>query len=753
PLVAFIDDVDGADASTMRLLAGLPGLLDDVPVLLLLAGRRAAGAASRTGDSAWFPADTEIVVNPLTPDESAELVRSIAPGLNDDEVDAVVAASAGRPAIVTALAQAGDPMHTLSAVLTAVDAAAASAVAVAWLAGGWLTDDEVATTAGLDLGLWTALLDRGVLVMSDRPARGAVPSSELWIDAARRILAGVLSPLAGRVAAALTGRSPSATIANCWEHAGRDADAASAWESAADEAEADLAIATAAVALRRSVELGGGASLLRLGRRAGELSLAAGDREDADRLGERLLPRLERNAAAQTIGVRMLRYRARSEAGLPGADEHLDAALRIDAPPCREHVDALVVDALRCVLDDPALAASRAAAAIEEARIIGDASASASALGAAGLADAISGDVHAALVHLDAAVDAAAGAGDSAAEARLASNRVYVLWRAGRPADVERAAAAELDRLAVRGMSAMGDQLAVGRAAALITLGRFDDAADAIALARRMRMATDATALLDLVDAELALVRGETDRAASLIDRASSSAARAVPEVAADLYLRQVDLALARGDRPTAAALALAGMDASGDSDAIAVGRLVLAWWRAAGRSGAPVPPFPEVRPIGAEAVALIAHIDAHHAGTVAAWLAAADAWAVVPNPLENWRCRLGAAMVTNDLAAIDALVDEARELTAFGPALEADAAWRAGGGRRSPRRTGGLLTERELEVLECVAQGLTNREVAERLFISARTVGAHLERCMAKLEVATRGAAVHEARRQGLMT
>jgi DNA-binding CsgD family transcriptional regulator len=98
-------------------------------------------------------------------------------------------------------------------------------------------------------------------------------------------------------------------------------------------------------------------------------------------------------------------------------------------------------------------------------------------------------------------------------------------------------------------------------------------------------------------------------------------------------------------------------------------------------------------------------------------------------------------------------LVDAARELGAFGAALEADAAWRAAGGRRAPRRAGGLLTEREAEVLECVAQGLTNREVAERLFISTRTVGAHLERCMAKLDVSTRGAAVHEARRLGLIS
>jgi DNA-binding CsgD family transcriptional regulator len=84
--------------------------------------------------------------------------------------------------------------------------------------------------------------------------------------------------------------------------------------------------------------------------------------------------------------------------------------------------------------------------------------------------------------------------------------------------------------------------------------------------------------------------------------------------------------------------------------------------------------------------------------------------------------------------------------------AAEADQEWRAAGGRRAPQRSSGLLTTREAEVLVCVGEGLTNKEIAERLYISVRTVGAHLERCMAKLAVGTRGAAVHEARRLGLI-
>lgn len=52
-------------------------------------------------------------------------------------------------------------------------------------------------------------------------------------------------------------------------------------------------------------------------------------------------------------------------------------------------------------------------------------------------------------------------------------------------------------------------------------------------------------------------------------------------------------------------------------------------------------------------------------------------------------------------------------------------------------------LTGREHEVMEQVAAGKTNREIAERLFISARTVDRHLARIFEKLSVHSRAAAL----------
>jgi DNA-binding NarL/FixJ family response regulator len=51
-------------------------------------------------------------------------------------------------------------------------------------------------------------------------------------------------------------------------------------------------------------------------------------------------------------------------------------------------------------------------------------------------------------------------------------------------------------------------------------------------------------------------------------------------------------------------------------------------------------------------------------------------------------------------------------------------------------------LTARELEVLRLVAGGQTNRAIAQRLFISEKTVARHLSNIFAKLDVPSRAAA-----------
>jgi DNA-binding CsgD family transcriptional regulator len=61
-------------------------------------------------------------------------------------------------------------------------------------------------------------------------------------------------------------------------------------------------------------------------------------------------------------------------------------------------------------------------------------------------------------------------------------------------------------------------------------------------------------------------------------------------------------------------------------------------------------------------------------------------------------------------------------------------------------------LTQRELQVLGLVAGELSNAEIAERLFLSEKTVERHLSSVFAKLDVGNRGDAVREARRRGAL-
>jgi DNA-binding NarL/FixJ family response regulator len=61
-------------------------------------------------------------------------------------------------------------------------------------------------------------------------------------------------------------------------------------------------------------------------------------------------------------------------------------------------------------------------------------------------------------------------------------------------------------------------------------------------------------------------------------------------------------------------------------------------------------------------------------------------------------------------------------------------------------------LTPRQVEVLRLVARGMTNAEIAETLFLSRRTVHAHLRAIFHKLAVGNRSAATRYAIQAGLL-
>ncbi len=69
-----------------------------------------------------------------------------------------------------------------------------------------------------------------------------------------------------------------------------------------------------------------------------------------------------------------------------------------------------------------------------------------------------------------------------------------------------------------------------------------------------------------------------------------------------------------------------------------------------------------------------------------------------------------------------------------------------------SPQRLHGL-TEREREVLVCIARGLSNRELAQRLVIADNTVKTHVKRILTKLGARDRAQAIVIAYESGLMS
>ena len=135
-------------------------------------------------------------------------------------------------------------------------------------------------------------------------------------------------------------------------------------------------------------------------------------------------------------------------------------------------------------------------------------------------------------------------------------------------------------------------------------------------------------------------------------------------------------------------------------------------------------------------------------------WGRAAELWV-------GLGCPYDAALALADAADDDALrraLDELQRLGAQPAAAIVARRLRARGVRglpRGPRATTrdnpAGLTAREIEVLELVGEGLRNADIAERLYLSEKTVGHHVSAILRKLDVRTRGEASAEAQRRGI--
>lgn len=135
-------------------------------------------------------------------------------------------------------------------------------------------------------------------------------------------------------------------------------------------------------------------------------------------------------------------------------------------------------------------------------------------------------------------------------------------------------------------------------------------------------------------------------------------------------------------------------------------------------------------------------------------WARAAESWAMIGCPYEAALALAGAS----DEPGLRRALTELQRLGARPAASIVTQRLHERGIRgvpRGPRRVTqhnpASLTAREIEVLALIAQGLRNTDVAERLFLSPKTVDHHVSAILRKLDVRTRGEAGAEAARLGL--
>jgi DNA-binding CsgD family transcriptional regulator/tetratricopeptide (TPR) repeat protein len=136
-------------------------------------------------------------------------------------------------------------------------------------------------------------------------------------------------------------------------------------------------------------------------------------------------------------------------------------------------------------------------------------------------------------------------------------------------------------------------------------------------------------------------------------------------------------------------------------------------------------------------------------------WQEAAAAWERIGCPYEqaialldseNPPRLLEALKIFDQLGAIPAAATLRRQLRRMG----------VQGVPRGPRRTTqdhpAGLTQRQVDVLKLVAEDMTNAQIADRLFVSTKTVSHHVSAILMKLEVTSRGEAAAAARDRGLL-
>jgi DNA-binding NarL/FixJ family response regulator len=625
------------------------------------------------------------------------------------------------------------------------------------------------------------------------------------------LLPGEREDVHARLAAALAAdpalagpRSGAAELAHHWTVAGRWPQALSASVAAAGDAEAAAGLAEALRHLEHALDLWervpdapaqAGLSLDAVLARAAELSDLTGNAPRAAQLARRAIDVVGDADATRSgllherLGAYLL-VQGQREAGLAAFFRAVELVPR--EPPSPERVRVLGALGHALTFDKryaESLATCEEAVTVAEA--IGDERAALSARAVAGWDLGYLGRADEAIERLLDARDRSEASGTPRQLTHAYLLLCDVLIVAGRLGDAARAALDGLDVARRLGLErSYGIGLMVKAGTVFVEGGEWERAEDVLATATRLGGAFWPHRV-ELLRAELELARGELDGARRLLDSAAAGATRpfaAAPyaRIVAELALWEGRLddagrALADGlgaaspdEQPRLYALALR-TEADGaqlaadrrDRAAVAAART-----RAAKLLDAAARAATAAAHVSPEATAWLRLAEAEHSrldgSGPQAWNDAASAFDQLDRPYVEAYCRWREAE-----AHVAAGTSRS---TAAAPAREAYAVARALRARLLQRQLELLaqrarlyleepaeseraetltllaselgLTAREAEVLELVARGYTNREVAEALFVSVKTASVHVTNILRKLGVSSRREAAAVAQR-----
>lgn len=547
-----------------------------------------------------------------------------------------------------------------------------------------------------------------------------------------------------------------------------------------------------------------------------QAAVSAGEGEPAMALIARALREIDAHTDPGRAGqVLWHRGELRYALGIPGDLDDLRTAARLVPPghPARAPVLNTLANRLLTVPyeDEGRAAAQEAIRAAQEAD---DSRSEVMAAINLAYARARAGDLDEELPRLAEARAAAERLGDLGALLRAYGCEADVLQGAGRHEQAAAAARSGLNVAMQAGLPRTAGPTHAGNLAeALISLGRWDEATEIVEHALELMPTPSLRAYLLVLRGAVALARGDLAVAEAATEYAHDVFTRGTSYAQDHLLLvdLEVDLRLAQG-RPAAAVALVERTLATGDAERsprylwpvlTAAARAVTA-----GAAGSdPVPDadrgpllaslrersarLPVIGPVQrAHQLTFTAETAQSSDGTGttreterpggptawAGWDRAAAAWADLGQPYPQAQALLRAATAAAEAgdrhaaaerlrraaehadllaayplrAQIDRLARMAR--ISLGDGAGGDPALGAGAdpGELSRRRLG--LTRRELEVLRLLADGRTNRQIAEELFISVKTASVHVSHILDKLDVPGRVQAATAAHRLNLL-